>query len=151
PSASPTLHLARRKTDGLGSVLVSQAWLLMQKEHEAITLGNLNRDGASSNRVTCILHEIVWEGTTSGHGTWHSGFLSLPGSFGIHPLVPKVYPNHDVICETDHLGTANLSGNSLLKLQNSALTTLPVRGAMGQGTFWSGLGRPLRSVLAFVA
>ena len=52
--------------------------------------------------VECILQKLVREGTTSGHWTWHSGFLSLPGFLGIHLLIPKVYANRDVICETDH-------------------------------------------------
>ena len=75
----------------------------MQEQHEAITLNDLHRSGTSSHRVEGLLHEIVGEGTTSEHGTWHSGFLSLPGFFGIHLLIPKVYSNQDVICETDHL------------------------------------------------
>ena len=75
----------------------------MKEQHQAITLNDLHRSGASSHRVECILHEIVGKGTTSGDSTWHSGFLSLPGFFGIHLLIPKVYPNPDVICETDHL------------------------------------------------
>lgn len=78
----------------------------MKEQHEAITLHDLDRSRASSHRVECILQEIVGKGTTSGHRTWHSGFLSLPGFLGFTSLIPKVYPNQDVICETDHLGFA---------------------------------------------
>ncbi|MGO9462740.1 MAG: hypothetical protein ACLQVF_01065, partial [Isosphaeraceae bacterium] len=75
----------------------------MKEQHKAITLNDLYRNGTPSNGVECVLQEIVRESTTSGHRTWHSGFLSLPGFFsGIHLLIPRVYPNHDVICETDH-------------------------------------------------
>jgi hypothetical protein len=96
------LYLARRKADGLSSVLVSQARLFLKEQHQATTLNDLHRDGTPSNGVACLLQEIVREGTTSGHWTWHSGFLSLLGFSGIHLLMPRVYPNHDVICETDH-------------------------------------------------
>jgi hypothetical protein len=74
----------------------------MKEQHQAVTLNDLNRSGTSPNRVERILHETVREGTTSGHWTWHSGFLSLPGFSGIHLLIPNVYSNHDVIYETDH-------------------------------------------------
>jgi hypothetical protein len=75
----------------------------MNEQYQATTLNDLHRNGTPSYGVACILQEIVREGTTSGHWTWHSGFLSLPAFSGIHLLIPKVYPNHDVICETDHL------------------------------------------------
>jgi hypothetical protein len=74
----------------------------MKEQHQLKTLNGLNRSGTSSNRLERLLHETKREGTTSGHWTWHSGFLSVPGFLGIHLLIPKVYPNHDVICETDH-------------------------------------------------
>jgi hypothetical protein len=74
----------------------------MEQQHEAITLHDLDRSGTSPNHVASILQEIVREATTDGHWTWHRGFLSLPGFSGIHLLLPKVYSNHDVICETDH-------------------------------------------------
>jgi hypothetical protein len=74
-----------RKADGLSSVLVSQARLLLKEQHQATTLNDLYRNGAPSNGVACILQEIVREGTTSGHWTWHSGFLSLPGFFWDSP------------------------------------------------------------------
>ena len=61
----------------------------MKEQHEEITLNDLHRSGTSSNRVQCILHEIVGEGTTSGHWTWHSGFLSLPGFLGFTSLYQK--------------------------------------------------------------
>jgi hypothetical protein len=99
------LYLALRQPDHFRSVLVSQARLLVKEQHQPTTLRDLNRNGAPANGVECILHEIVRESTTNGHWTWHSGFLSLPGFFGIHLLIAKVYSNHDVICETDHLVT----------------------------------------------
>jgi hypothetical protein len=74
-----------RKADGLSSVLVSQARLLLKEQHQATTLNDLYRNGAPSNDVACILQEIVRKGTTSGHWTWHSGFLSLPGFFWDSP------------------------------------------------------------------
>jgi hypothetical protein len=83
------LHLPKRKTDGLGSVLVSQPGLPLKEQHEAITLNDLDRSGTSSNSVARILQEIVGEGTTSGHWTWHSGFLSLPGFFWDSPPYTK--------------------------------------------------------------
>ena len=65
--------------------------------------GCSNRSGTSPHRIERVLQKIVGNGTTSGHWTWHSGFLSVPGFFlEMHLLIPKVYLNHDVICETDH-------------------------------------------------
>ena len=61
----------------------------MKEQHEAITLHDLHRSGTSSNRVECVLHEIVREGTTSGNWAWHSGFLSVPGFFGDSPPYTK--------------------------------------------------------------
>jgi hypothetical protein len=79
------LYLARRKADGLSSVLDSQARLLLKEQHQATTLNDLYRNSTPSNGVACILQEIVRKGTTSGHWTWHSGFLSLPGFLGDSP------------------------------------------------------------------
>ena len=75
----------------------------MKEQHEAITLHYLHCGGTSSNHVEGVLHEYVGKGTTSGKRAWHSGVLSVPGILRIHLLIPKVYPNPDVICETDHL------------------------------------------------
>jgi hypothetical protein len=83
------LYLTRRKANGLSSVLVSQARLLLKEQHQATTLNNLDRNGTPSNGVACILQEIVREGTTSGHWTRHSGFLSLPGFFWDSPPYSK--------------------------------------------------------------
>lgn len=74
----------------MGSVFVPDARLLMQKQREAKALNDLNRSGSSTNGVECLLHEIVGKVTTSGLRTWHSGFLSVPGSSGVHLLIPKV-------------------------------------------------------------
>ena len=90
PATAPTLHLPKRKADHLRGVLVAQAGSFMKEQHEAITLNDLNRSGTSSNRSERILQEIAGEDTTSGHWTWHSGFLSLPGFSGVHLLIPKV-------------------------------------------------------------
>jgi hypothetical protein len=87
---------------------MSQIRPLMKQQHEVIALNHLHCGGTSSNRVEGILQEFIREGTTSGHWTWHSGFLSLPGLLGIHLLIAKVWPNHDVICETDHLARDEL-------------------------------------------
>jgi hypothetical protein len=89
PAPSPALHLSQRKADRLSGVLVSQAGSLMQEQHEAITLNDLNRGRSSPNRFESILHEIVGEGTRSRQWTWHSGFLSLPGFFGGSPPYTK--------------------------------------------------------------
>jgi hypothetical protein len=75
----------------------------MKKHYEAKTLRGLNRYGSAMDRVDSLLQKIVGEGTNSRLRSWHSGFLSLPGSFlGAHLLLPKIYNNYDVICETDH-------------------------------------------------
>jgi hypothetical protein len=83
------LYLARRKADGRSNVLVSQPRLLLKEQHQATTLDDLNGNGTPSNGVECILQEIVREDTTSGHWTWHSGFLSLPGFFWDSPPYTK--------------------------------------------------------------
>jgi hypothetical protein len=83
------LYLTRRKADRLSSVLVSQTGLFLKQQHQAITLKDLYRNGTPPNRVACILQEIIWKGTTSGHWTWHSGFLSLPGLFWDSPPYTK--------------------------------------------------------------
>ena len=82
PATPPTLHLSYGKAHRIGSVLVPQAGLFMKEQREAKALHDLNRRGSSTNRVECVLHEIVGEVTTSGNWTWHNGFLSLPGFFG---------------------------------------------------------------------
>ena len=61
----------------------------MEEQHQSITLNDLHRNGTSSNRVECGLHEIVWEGTTGGYRTWHSGFLSVPELSGDLPPYTK--------------------------------------------------------------
>jgi hypothetical protein len=83
------LYLARQKADGLGSILVGHAWLLVKEQHQATTLSDLNRNRPPSNAVTCTLQEIVRESTTSGQWTWHSGFLSVPGFFSDSPPYSK--------------------------------------------------------------
>jgi hypothetical protein len=83
------LYLARRKADDLSSVFVSQARLFLKEQHQATTLNNLYRNGTPSNGVERLLQEIVREGTTSRHWTWHSGFLSLPGLFWDSPPYTK--------------------------------------------------------------
>jgi hypothetical protein len=85
PATSPTLYLARRKADGLGSILVRHVWLLVKEQHQAKTLSDLNRNRPPSHAVACILQEIVREVTTRGQWTWHSGFLSVPGFFSDSP------------------------------------------------------------------
>jgi hypothetical protein len=59
--------------------------MLLKEQHQATTLNDLYRNGTPSSGVACILQEIVREGTTSGHWTWHSGFLSSPGLFWNSP------------------------------------------------------------------
>jgi hypothetical protein len=75
----------------------------MKEEHEAKVLDGLDSHRSAVDRIEGRLHEIVGKGTTSGVGSWHSGFHSSPGFLGVHLLLPKVWCNHDVICETDHL------------------------------------------------
>jgi hypothetical protein len=89
PATAPALHLPKGQAHRLGSVLVPQAGPLMKEQREAKSLHGLNRGGSSTNGVECILHEIVGEVTTSGNGTWHSGFLSWPGFFGDSPPYTK--------------------------------------------------------------
>jgi hypothetical protein len=74
----------------------------MKEEHEAKVLDGLDSHRSAVDRIEGRLHEIVGKGTTSGVGSWHSGFHSSPGFLGVHLLLPKVWCNHDVICETDH-------------------------------------------------
>jgi hypothetical protein len=61
----------------------------VKEQHQATALNDLYRNGTPSNGVACILQEIAREGTTSGHWTWHSGFLSLPGFFWDSPPYTK--------------------------------------------------------------
>ena len=57
----------------------------MEEQHQSTSLNVLNRSGATANRVACLLQKAVGEGTSSGRGTWHSGFLFVPGFFGASP------------------------------------------------------------------
>jgi hypothetical protein len=61
----------------------------MNEQYQATTLNDLHRNGTPSHGVACLLQEIVREGTTSGHWTWHSGFLSVPGFFWDSPPYTK--------------------------------------------------------------
>ena len=98
PATSPALYLARRKADGPGSILVRHAWLFVKEQHEATTLGDLNRNRPPSNALACILQEIVREITKSGQWTWHSGFLSSPGLFfGFTSLYQRSIPTTTLI------------------------------------------------------
>jgi hypothetical protein len=66
--------------------------LLMKEQHEPKALHGLNRHGSAVDRIDGLLQEIVGEGTKSGIRSWHSGFLSLPGSFGNSPPSTKSLP-----------------------------------------------------------
>jgi hypothetical protein len=75
--------------------------------HEAATPGN-NAEPPESRRSVvepCRVHLArIRPGTYNEQAldlAWRLPFLA--GLLGIHLLIPKVYPNHDVICETDHL------------------------------------------------
>jgi hypothetical protein len=104
PATSPTLHLSSGQTDRFGRLVVSQGGLLIKKQHQPKAWDGLDRDRSAGHGVKSLLHEIVREGTQSGTRSWHGGILSLPGFLGVHLPLPKVHRNHDVICETDHLG-----------------------------------------------
>jgi hypothetical protein len=107
PATSPTLHLSSRQTDRFGRLFIFQGGLFMKQQHKPKALGGLDRYCSAGHVVKSLLHEIVREGTHCGIGAWHSGILSLPGFLGVHLPVPKVHRNHDVICETDHLGPSS--------------------------------------------
>jgi len=64
----------------------------MKEQHEAKALHGLNGYGSAMNRVDRLLQEIVGEGTSGWLRPWHSGFLSLPGSFGSSPPSTKSLP-----------------------------------------------------------
>jgi hypothetical protein len=76
----------------------------MKQQHKPKALGCLDCDCSAGHGVEGLLHEIVGEGTDNGSRPWHGGILSLPSFLGGLLPVPKVRRNHDVICETDHLG-----------------------------------------------
>jgi len=64
----------------------------MKKKHQPEALDGLDRYSSAGHVVESLLHEIVREGTESGHRSWHGGILSLPGFFGSPPPFTKSPP-----------------------------------------------------------
>jgi hypothetical protein len=54
----------------------------MEEQHKAETLRGLHRCGSAMDRVPCRLQKVVGEDTTCWFRSRHSGFLSVPRSFG---------------------------------------------------------------------
>jgi hypothetical protein len=101
--ATPPLNLPYTQSHCFCSRLICQIRPLMQKKHETKALDNLNSNCPPTNGDERLLHEIVGKITTRRTWPWHSGFLSFPGLLsGVKLLLPEVWINHDVICETDH-------------------------------------------------
>jgi hypothetical protein len=94
----------------LGRLVVLQIGLLVKQQDQPKALDDLDRHGSTADCVQGHLHEIVGESTRNGAWSWHSGVLSMPGSFWeFISFYKKVLSNRDVICETNHLVLPHLA------------------------------------------
>ena len=88
------MHLPKRKADRLGSVLVSQAGVLMKEQHQAITLNDRNHRGSSSNRGGASCAKIVRKGATGSDkitgGAGSDTILAGPGNDTVNSKDGKV-------------------------------------------------------------